>query len=452
MTDAAGTPTKPYPPASKGWILVIALTVAYVFSYADRKIIELLIEPIKADLNLSDEQIGLILGPAFSLVYVTSGLFIGWLVDRVRRTWLVAVGVAFWSLATAVSGVAQNFWQMFMARLSVGAGEATLSPATFSMIGDSFPPEERGKPIAFYTMALVVGASVAGFLGGGILIWAKTTQGIEVPLLGMLAPWQLAFFMIGLPGLLVAAWIFFLQEPERRLTTVEDDSLKGNNVGDALGYIAKYWGTYLGFVSIVCVMTIIAYSQGFLASTFNRVWGWETEYYAIVNATALLIIGPANILAWGYLSDRWTKAGIRDAPFRIMAAGLLIMVPTGVIAMFMPTGWTAYAVLCVNTIGIGMVSGVGVTALLLITPAQIRGQIVALYYMAISMAGLWLGFPTVGTLSSRVFGEDNLNLAVGVVPIIYGTIPILLLPVIYRLYVAQMNRLSGDAPNEGAPT
>ncbi|MEM9570574.1 MAG: MFS transporter [Pseudomonadota bacterium] len=450
MTHTTTTEAKPYPPASKGWILVIALTVAYVFSYADRKIIELLIEPIKADLNLSDEQIGLILGPAFSIVYATSGLFIGWLVDRVRRTWLVSIGVAFWSLATAFSGVAQNFWQMFMARLSVGAGEATLSPAAFSMIGDSFPPEERGKPIAFYTMALVVGASVAGFLGGAILIWAKTTQGIEVPFVGLLAPWQMAFFMIGLPGLLVAAWFFFIQEPERRLTTVEDNSLKGNNVGDALGYVFKHWGTYLGFVSIVCVMTIIAYSQGFLASTFKRVWGWETEYYAIVNATALLIIGPANILLWGYLSDRWTQAGMRDAPFRIMAAGLVIMVPTGVIAMFMPTGWTAYAVLCVNTVGIGMVSGVGVTALLLITPAQIRGQVVALYYMAISMAGLWLGFPTVGMLSSRVFGEDNLNLAVAVVPVMYGILPILLLPVIYRLYVAQMNRMDGDTPTESA--
>ncbi|MEL6416957.1 MAG: hypothetical protein AAFQ15_18680 [Pseudomonadota bacterium] len=197
-------------------------------------------------------------------------------------------------------------------------------------------------------------------------------------------------------------------------------------------------------------MTIVAYSQGFLPSTFKRVWGWETEYYAIVNATALLIIGPANILLWGFLSDRWTKAGMRDAPFRIMAAGLLIMVPTGVIAMFMPTGWTAYLVLCVNTVGIGMVSGVGVTALLLITPAQIRGQVVALYYMAISMAGLWLGFPTVGTLSSRVFGEENLNYAVAVVPVVYGIIPILLLPVIYKLYVAQMNRMNGDAGTESA--
>lgn len=444
MTDVTATKAKPYPPANKGWILVIALTVAYVFSYADRKIIELLIEPIKADLNLSDEQIGLILGPAFSIVYATSGLFIGWLVDRVRRTWLVGIGVAFWSVATALSGVAQNFWQMFMARLSVGAGEATLSPAAFSMIGDSFPPEERGKPIAFYTMALTIGAAAASFLGGGILIWAKNTQAIDVPVLGALAPWQTAFFMIGIPGLLVAAWFFFLGEPERRLTTVEDDSLKGNDMSDALGYVARHWGTYLGYVSLICVMTIIAYSQGYLASTFKRVWGWETEYYAFVNATAILAIGPANILLWGFLSDRWTQAGMRDAPLRILIAGFLIMVPTGAVAMLMPTGWIAYAVLCVNTIGIGMVSCIGVTGLLLITPAQIRGQIVALYYMTISMAGLWLGPPTVGVLSSRVFGEDNLNLAVGAVPIMFGLIPFLLIPITRRLYIAQMNRLDSS--------
>lgn len=452
MTETTAPTTKPYPPASKGWILVIALTVAYVFSYADRKIIELLIEPIKADLNLSDEQIGWILGPAFSIVYATSGLFIGWLVDRVRRTWLVGIGVAFWSVATAFSGVAQNFWQMFMARLSVGAGEATLSPAAFSMIGDSFPPEERGKPIAFYTMALTIGAAAASFLGGGILIWAKSTEAIDIPIIGTLAPWQTAFFMIGIPGLLVAAWFFFLGEPERRLTTIEDDSLKGNDMSDALGYVGRHWGTYLGYVSLICVMTIIAYSQGYLASTFKRVWGWETEYYAFVNATAILAIGPANILLWGFLSDRWTQAGMRDAPLRILIAGFLIMVPTGAIAMLMPTGWSAYAVLCINTIGIGMVSCIGVTGLLLITPAQIRGQVVALYYMAISMAGLWLGPPTVGILSSRVFGEDNLNFAVGTVPILFGLIPFLLLPVTRRLYIAQMNRLDSTRTNETAPT
>jgi MFS family permease len=450
MTETRVTDSKPYPPASKGWILVIALTVAYVFSYADRKIIELLIEPIKADLNLSDEQIGWILGPAFSIVYATSGLFIGWLVDRVRRTWLVGIGIAFWSVATALSGVAQNFWQMFMARLSVGAGEATLSPAAFSMIGDSFPPEERGKPIAFYTMALTIGAAAASFLGGGILIWAKNTSAIDIPLLGTLAPWQTAFFMIGIPGLLVAAWFFFLGEPERRLTTIEDDSLKGNDMSDALGYVARHWGTYLGYVSLICVMTIVAYSQGYLASTFKRVWGWETEYYAFVNATAILAIGPANILLWGVLSDRWTQAGVRDAPLRILIAGFLIMVPTGAIAMLMPTGWSAYAVLCINTVGIGMVSCIGVTGLLLITPAQIRGQVVALYYMAISMAGLWLGPPTVGILSSRVFGEDNLNLAVGAVPIMYGVIPFLFLPITRRLYIAQMNRLDSNKQTEAA--
>ena len=143
----------------------------------------------------------------------------------------------------------------------------------------------------------------------------------------------------------------------------------------------------------------------------------------------------------GYLSDRWTQAGARNAPFRLITFGFLIMVPTGALAMLMPTGEIAYAVLCLNTIGIAMVSAVGVTALLVITPAQIRGQMAALYYMAISLSGLLLGPTTVGFLSTRIFGEAQLNLAVASVPVLYGVIPLLFIPITRRLYLKQMERL-----------
>ncbi len=192
-------------------------------------------------------------------------------------------------------------------------------------------------------------------------------------------------------------------------------------------------------------MTIMAYSQGFLPSTFERTWGWPAEYYATVNAIALLIIGPINVLLMGYISDRWTQSGVKDAPFRLMIIGFLIMVPSGVLPFFMPTGVLAYAVLCINTVGIGMVSAVGVTALLIITPAQIRGQIVALYYMAISLSGLFLGPTTIGTLSTRVFGEENIRSAMATLPVLYGLIPLLLIPVIRKLYLAQMHRIGTDS-------
>lgn len=432
---------KPYPKASTAWFLVIMLTLAYVFSFVDRYILGLLIEPIKDDLGFTDEQIGLIMGPAFALVYAFSGLFMGWFVDNWRRTWIVSIGMAFWSVATAASGLANNFWQLFLARMSIGAGESVLSPSAFSMIADSFPEKERGKPIAFYTAALSLGAGIASLIGGGVLVWAKTTTGVSLPVVGLLAPWQLVFMSVGLPGLIVAAFLFFLREPERRLPTKMDDRLQGASILDAWIYIIKNGWTYLTFVSLIMTMTIIAYSQGYLASTFERVWGWEREDYAFINAVALLFIGPANTFLMGYLSDRWMQAGNRTAPFNLLVIGFLIMVPTGFIAMLMPTGISAFAVLCLNTIGIGMVSAVGVTALLLITPGRIRGQVLALYYMAISLSGLFLGPLTVGSLSTRVFGEDQLNLAVGAVPLIYGLIPLLLIPITRKLYLKQMERM-----------
>ena len=190
-----------YPTARAGWFLVIMLTIAYIFSFIDRYILGLLIEPIKADLDLTDEQIGWVIGPAFAIFYATMGLPLGWLVDRKRRTWIVAAGIFVWSFATAISGLAKSFWHLFFARMMVGVGEATLSPSAMSMIADSFPPDKRAKPISVYVAAVSLGSGIASLIGGAVLIWAKTTESVAVPFVGDLAPWQLTFFAVGLPGL-----------------------------------------------------------------------------------------------------------------------------------------------------------------------------------------------------------------------------------------------------------
>ena len=177
------------------------LTIAYVFSFIDRYVLGLLIEPIKADLGLTDTQIGLLLGPAFAIFYATMGLPLGWLADRKSRVKIVAVGIAVWSIATAASGLARNFSQMFIARMSIGVGEATLSPCAMSIISDSFPPEKRSRPIAVYTMALSVGAGFASLLGGGGPDLGEIGGSVTLPVIGELAPWQATFFIVGLPGL-----------------------------------------------------------------------------------------------------------------------------------------------------------------------------------------------------------------------------------------------------------
>lgn len=419
------------------------LTIAYIVSFIDRYILGLLIEPIKADLGLTDEQIGWIIGPAFAIFYATMGLPLGWLVDRSKRTWIVAAGIFVWSIATAVSGLAKSFWHLFFARMMVGVGEATLSPSAMSMIADSFPPEKRGKPISVYVAALSLGSGIASLIGGGVLIWAKTTEFVTVPFLGNLAPWQLTFFAVGLPGLFLALVFMFIKEPGRQVAELDSD-LDGNSMKDALTYVKRRAGTYGTFVSMAAVMAIIAYSQGFLPATFERTWGWPPEKYALINGVALLAFGPATVFITGYLSDRWTQAGKEDAALRLLIIGYLIMIPTAILPMFMPSPEIAYAILCLNTVGIAMISGMAVTALLAITPGQIRGQVVALYYMAISMAGLFLGPSSVGILSTRVFGEENIRYAMAALPTVYGLIPLFLIPMAVRLYRRQLGHITAQ--------
>ena len=426
-----------YPSSRYAWYMVILLTVAYVFSFVDRYILGLLIEPIKADLGLSDTQIGLLLGPAFAIFYATMGLPLGWLADRKRRTWIVGIGVALWSAATAASGLAKNFMHLFIARMSVGVGEATLSPCTMSMISDSFPKEKRAKPIAFYTMALSLGAGIASLVSAAVLTWAKTVPGIELPLVGEVEAWQFTFFVVGLPGLLLALLMFTLREPPRHLVA-EDPARVGssnNNLADMLRHVARNWLLFLPYVAIFGYMTVLAYSQGWLAPMFQRTWGWEASQYATVNAIMLLALGPASVNFAGWLSDRWTRAGIPDAPVRISLIGVTIMVISGVIAPLLPSPWLAMGMFGINTVGIALVSAVGVTGLLNLSPAALRGQIVAFYYMCISLSGLMLGPTSVALLNDFVFGVENIRYSMALLPALYG-IPVLLMGgLIRRKYI-----------------
>jgi MFS family permease len=430
-----------YPAAGQSWPLVIMLTIAYVLSYVDRSIFGLLIEPIKADIRLTDLQLGLVMGWGFGIFYALIGLPLGWLADRVRRTWIVAIGVALWSLATAASALAGSFWQMFAARIGIGVGEAALGPCAMSMIGDSFPPEKRGRPVALYSSALSFGAGIAALVGAAVLAWAKTSNGVALPLLGAVKPWQLAFIIVGLPGLLVAFVMLFMREPQRQTLA---PTAAGRSFGDMFRYVASNAGAFAGLIALVCVVTITAYSHGFVPSAFARKFGWEAKDFALINGIIILAVGPATVNIIGALCDKWRKAGLQDAPFRLLSIGFVAMIAINSVALLMPTPTLAFVMLGLATIAIATCTTTGIIALLDITPAPIRGQVVALYYMMISLAGLLLGPPTVGALSTYVFGEKNIHLAVAMTPALYGIVPLLLLLLIRRKYLDQMARVNGS--------
>lgn len=416
---------RPYPPRSYAWYMVIMLMIAYILSFVDRYVLGLMVEPIKADLGLTDTQMGWLLGLSFAIFYTTMGIPLGYLADRKRRTWLISIGITVWSIAAFTSGLARNFWHLFFARMSIGAGEATLSPSAISIISDSFPQEERGKPIAVYSAALGIGAGVASLVGAGVLSWAKSVPEITVPILGVVAPWQVTFFIVGAPGLLMGILFLFMREPVRHR---EGMGQEGEGFSDSISYIWKRRATYLSYVSPMCVTTIIGYSWGWFAAMFERTWGWAPETFAVAFGLMTLILAPISVLFAGWLNDRWFAAGREDAAMRIMIIAASIEIPMAILTPLMPTPRFALAALSVAIIGNAMTTAAAPAGLVHITPSKYRGLIIALYYMVISLTGLVLGPGCVGWLSDNIFGNDHLNYAVAATSAIFGIPVLLLLP------------------------
>ena len=192
------------------WYALILFVVVYIFNFIDRQIVSILAESIKADLKLDDAQIGFLYGTAFAIFYALFGIPLGRLADSWYRGRLMAIGLALWSSMTALSGLAQNFPTLAIARVGVGIGEASASPAAYSMIADYFPKERRATALSIYSSGLYIGGGIALPLGGFVLAWWARNFPTSA-----IAPWQAAFLAVGLPGLLLALWIWSLKEPLR---------------------------------------------------------------------------------------------------------------------------------------------------------------------------------------------------------------------------------------------
>jgi MFS family permease len=194
--------------------VLAVLVLVYVFNFLDRQILSILAERIKADLGLTDAQMGWLYGTAFAVFYAIFGIPLGRLADVWDRRRLIAIGLGFWSTMTAVSGLARGFGQLGLARIGVGVGEASASPAAFSMLSDLFPKEQRATVLAIYSSGIYIGGGIGIFLGGLIVDrWDHAFAGAAAPF--GLRGWQVAFFAVGLPGLLLALWVRSLREPVR---------------------------------------------------------------------------------------------------------------------------------------------------------------------------------------------------------------------------------------------
>src|SRR5216683_2185076 len=198
------------------WYVVFILMVCYTLSFVDRQILSLLVGPMKRDLAISDTRIGLLQGLAFALFYGLMGLPLGRLADTRNRRNVIIVGVVLWSFLTGACSTARSFWSLFVARIGVGVGEATLSPSAFSLITDYFPKEKLGAALSVYSMGIFIGSGLALIAGGSVVDAVTRMPAVTVPLLGTVAPWRFTFLIVGAPGLVIALLLYTVREPSRR--------------------------------------------------------------------------------------------------------------------------------------------------------------------------------------------------------------------------------------------
>ncbi len=212
MTDETAMPSRRY----ANYVLFV-LVLVYIFNFIDRNILSILAEDIKADLGVTDAQMGFLYGTVFAVFYAVFGIPLARFADVWTRRSLISVGLGFWSLMTAASGLARSFGMLAACRVGVGIGEASASPAAYSMLADYFPPRQRATVIAIYAAGVYIGAGIGIFLGGYILeYWAAAYPDGDAPF--GLKGWQAAFMAVGIPGLIMAVWVRTLREPIRGIS------------------------------------------------------------------------------------------------------------------------------------------------------------------------------------------------------------------------------------------
>lgn len=411
------------------WYVVSLLMLTLVVSYVDRFLPSLLIAPIKADLGLTDFQIGLLLGPAFGLFYVFVGVPIGWLADRYSRRMILSVGIALWCAMTAAAGFARSFAPLFASRLGVGLGEATVAPCSISLISDYFPRARRARPIGLFMAGTFLGAGTAFLFGGPVVHAIGDLPPLEVPGFGEMRPWQMAFVLVGVPGFLLSALMFTIREPVRQdqvTRGLRADAAGHASLGAAFAYIRERWrafgALFMGSAAIVTMGSLAFWN----VALFGRTWGWDVREVGIATGALFFTGGPIGTVLGIRLMNRWIAAGRVDATLRALWVGLALAAVGFASYPVMPNATLAVAALLVAFIGQAAAGAAGPSSITLIAPGQMKSQAVAIYYLVIGVFGQLLGPPPVGLMTDLFGDEGMLRYAMTIEASVVGSIALIL--------------------------
>jgi len=388
------------------WAAVTLLTVVYTVSFVDRQIINLLVDPIRADLSLSDSQISLLQGLAFALPYILLSLPMGRIVDIVRRVRVLLLGLLVWTLACISCGLASNFWQLAAARVGVGAGEASVTPASWSLLADWFPPERRAFPVSIFLMGPYFGAGISLIAGAEVMAWASTFTDTSLPIVGALAPWQITFVLVAAPGLLLLPLLSLIPEPARtdRLQTARG-ALSWPQVWTFVWQRRGVYGAYLLGAPFV-VLVLYAF-QAWIPSFLVRAHGYPIVEAGRTYGTIALVAGSLGVLAGPLLARvaaRRTSTTTVSLVIACCAAAALL--PVTVVMGTTGSSSVALGLVALGSFLITVPMALFATGLQNVSPNEVRGLVAGAYVFMVNVVGLALGPTSVAVVTDFVFGDD----------------------------------------------
>lgn len=396
----------PYPSEGYAWYVVVILLIVYVFSFIDRQIFAFLVGPLKTDLQLTDFQISLLMGFSFAVFYTFFGIPMGRLADSRTRRGIIAAGLFLWSLTSAGCGLAKTYTHLLLLRIGVGVGEATLSPSAYSLLTDYFKPKRVALAISIYGAGIYIGSGLAFLLGGVIVEFVQGRE--DFIWLGQeIRPWQMVFFIIGLPGMLFTAVVFTIKEPYRRGVLKRE----GTSVplSEVVEYVRANWKTFLCHNVGFGLLSLIGYGGASWIPTFYaRTHGWSSSETGLKYGIAVIILGSAGIIFGGQLSAWLADRGYKDAKIRAGFIAAVAHVPFAILFPILEDDLASFVLLLPAIFTLAMPFGVAPAAIQEMMPNRMRGQASAIYLFVVNLIGLGLGPSAVAFFTDKVFADESM--------------------------------------------
>jgi MFS family permease len=386
------------------WYVVGVLMVAYIFSFIDRQIFSMVVGPLRRDLHISDVQVSYLQGLSFVVFYTFFGILIGRLVDIYSRRTIIAIGLVLWSLFTTACGIVTTFPQMLLMRMGVGVGEAALSPAAYSLVADYVPPRRMSTAIGVYGAGIYIGSGLSFILGGLIRTYASTRGITHLPLVGQIHPWQLLFFAVGLPGVLLAPLLYSIREPKTRGGSLHPTA----PITQVFSYIFANGGTFLLHNAGFGLLSLVSYaSAAWVPEFYVRTFHWNIRDVGWVYGCIVMVCGSLGIIGAGRVADYLRARGRTNANIYVGMWIAIIWTPIHWLMLLTPSAWWATFWLVPAAILAAAPFGIAPSAIQQMMPPNMRGQASAVYLFILNLIGLGVGPTAVALFTHNVFHRDE---------------------------------------------